>query len=337
MSLHSDDTIKALERIASDGVKKTMAESYNDVQSVIKEMGSPSNNMLLSMIYSESKRSSDLISRLDSRLARLESSMSVQAAGMEQLCELMRVQNTLISSQQNSVHDMSFSYDAPEVRQSTPVQRGTAWYYQGFILNNKSKIVSCIISHLIELVNIQMESRSIHYPDSVDANFTTLECCVRESCKVRCKIPSVVFKDPIEIPELAKHRTAYDSILPLVASRDGNMSTTFPESRLSELSTPLTRPIMQCVARVVERIRHLDGILSAQQIDILKSLDFPIVKQDSEGDLNWEPMRVKPRESNQMSFKIHAFTPTRKAAFVKDVISGQNVIQAYANQVSSIK
>ncbi|RKF74832.1 hypothetical protein GcC1_082033 [Golovinomyces cichoracearum] len=237
--------------------------------------------MLLSMIYSETKRSSDLISKLNSRLARFESALSIQTVSMEQMCELMKVQNTIVSSQQNFSRSTSFNHEV------------------------------------------------------VDANFTTLECCVRESSKARCKIPAVIFKDPIELPDLAKHRTAYDSILPLISSKDGNMSTTFPESRLHELSTPLTRPIMQCVARIVERIKHLDGILSAQQVDILKSLVIPVFSSKSE--LNWDPSHLHPREGNPMSFKIHAFTPIRKRSFIRDIISGQNVVQAYANQVNPKK
>ncbi|RKF78641.1 hypothetical protein GcM1_209018 [Golovinomyces cichoracearum] len=312
--------------------------SYNDVKSVVKESGSPSNNMLLSMIYSETKRSSDLISKLDSRLARLESALCVQTANMKQMCELMKTQNTIMSSQQNFSRDTSFDHDIYESRSNVSTQRATTlgWFYQGFVLN-KTKIISCIISHLIELVNIQMESKSMHYPDSVDANFTTLECCVRESCEVRCKIPAVVFKDPLDLPDLTKNRTAYDSILPLISSKDGNMFTMFPEVRLHELFTPLTRPTMQAVARVVERIKRLEGILSVQQIDILKSLGFPVVSLNSECNLNWNPDCVLPRESNPMSFKIHASTPACKGKFVREVISEQSVVQAYANQINPTK
>jgi hypothetical protein len=303
----------------------------------MKEMGAPSNNMLLSVIHGECKRSADAISKLDARVMRLENILIKQQDSMDRLCELMEIQNTLLASHDSQISDTRLSIESSYSRKQTPGGDGTSWYYQGSKLINKYKICACIIAQLIDIVRLRMENRGVFYQDSVDANLTTLEYCVRDSSKMRCSIPGVKFKNQIDIPDTNKAANGYEVLLPLIASRDSSASTTLPETRLVELSMPITRHVMEAVARVIQRLCYLEGILSPQQIDMLKSISFPIIVPGSEGDFNCDPSVVKPRLSHPISNVIGGFTPTAKTKFIQSVISGQSMIQACSTAQESIK
>lgn len=330
MSQDEDQISRVLQRIASDSVRNKIVDSYNDPGAVLKEMGTPSNNMLLSIIHAESKRSADIVARIESKLNRLEQSIVKVTEGIDRLCELSAVQNTIMSSYCNSVEDSRVHGSPPSIKRSIVPIDTSAWYYQGTKLTSKYRICACIVSHLIELVRLRMENKGIYYPDSVDANFTTLEYCVRDSSKMRCSISTVKFKNEIDIPDTSRSSTAYDSILPLIASHEPSGATTLPETRLAELSTPLTRPIMESIARIVERVCYIERLLSPQQIDILKSLRFPIVRQDADGDveLNWNESSIVPRVSHPTSVVVTGFTPGVKSMFIKNIMRGQNISQA---------
>jgi flagellar biosynthesis chaperone FliJ len=328
MSGYQDQVTRALERIASDKTRESIQDSYNDPGSVMKEMGAPSNNMLLSVIHGECKRSADAISKLNARVERIENILIKQQSGIDKLCELMEIQNTLLASRDSQISDARLSIEPSYSRKQTPGGDGTSWHYQGSKLVNRSKICTCIIAQLIEVVRLRMENKGVFYQDSVDANFTTLDYCVRESAKLRCKIPSVKFKNPIDIPDTSKAASGYDIILPLIASKDPSSSTTLPETRLVELTMPMTRSIMEAVARISERLCYFEGILSPQQIDMLKSIKFPIIVPGTDGDFNWDPSVIKPRLSHPMSNVINDLGPMGKVKYIQCMTEGQSMMQA---------
>ena len=117
-----------------------------------------------------------------------------------------------------------------------------------------------------------MENKGIYYPDSVDANFHVPVYFVRESSNLRCSIPSVRLKNEIEVPLIGKRATGFDSVLLRIASRGPSSIATLPETRLCEISTTATRPIMDAVSRIFQRLSDFECILPPQQVDIFAAI-----------------------------------------------------------------
>lgn len=333
MSGNNDEITQALQKIASDSARQNIENSYNDPGSAMKEFGAPSNNMLLSSIHAESKRTSDQITKLTSRMARIESTLTSTQETMEKLCELMEVQNTLLSSQLIGSSNNEVTHEQTRVKKSNNGGTSPNWFYQGTKLGSKYKICTCLISQLIEIIRLRMESKSVFYPDSVDANFTVLEYCFRESSKVRCNIPSVKFKPDIDVPD--PKLNMYEPLLPLISSKGKDEPTTLPETRLIEISSPLTRPVLEAVSRAIERMCFLEHILSPQQIDILRSIKSPIIIPGSDGELNWDESKIRPRPSHPMSNAVADLKPVGKFEYIKQIMKGQTPVQALATASAS--
>jgi hypothetical protein len=291
----------------------------------MKEIGAPSNNMLLSSIHGESKRIADEVMKLGGKVERLERGLADISDLLERLCELTAAQNAVVSSTYiNSPGDIQ----SPRIHgKSSPLVSDTKYFYQGSALSGKYTMCACVIAQLINIVKLHLENENIRYPDSVDCPFSVLVKCFQESAKVRCTIPSVVYKNEISVPE--KGSPAFDVILPLVASKDGRSPTTLPESRLSELSTPMTREIIQCIEWSFQRLQHLECILSPQQIDIIKSIRFPLLRPGTEDELNWDPSVIKARKSHTIAHDVGNLSPSGKTVFIQQMMKNQGLMQSW--------
>ncbi|VCU39280.1 BgtAc-30016 [Blumeria graminis f. sp. tritici] len=250
-------------------------------------------------IHAEVKRNADTVCRLETRISRLEASVNTMTIGISKLCELAETRNILLATKRNAQRDNGLHAQQSLIGNSVQNANSSTWYYCGTKLTSRYHVCACIISHLIELVKLRMENKGIYYPDSVDSSFQVLYYCVRDCSKYSCTIPDIQFRGEIDISETNKKTTCgYASILPLVAaSQEPSAVTTLPESRLADLSTALTRPIMEPVSRIVQRMCYLDCILSPQQIDILKCINFPVTKPNTDDSF----YKVYNVESNTQS------------------------------------
>lgn len=327
MSNQDGSIESALKSIASNATRNSIEASYNDIGGVMKEFGGPSNNMLLSSIHAESKRNADELLKLNARVSRLESIMTGIYENTERMCESIELQNKLLSSQHIDTKDKRDSTSIGPMNSKRSMIDGSTWYYAGFKLNGKTKICACIISQLMGIITLHMEHMSIRYPDSVDCKFTTLELCIREIAKVRCQIPAVEYKNEIPVPEMGS--PGLEAVLPLIASKNKDVPTSLPESRLIEFSTPITRELMKSIEWIMQRLRRLDHILSPQQIDMLSCMNVPIVKPGSDGELNWNPSLLKARKSNPLCNQISDLSPTGKTVYVQQLMKAQSSIQAW--------
>lgn len=155
MDQKDSEVQRSLDRIASDAKHAEISSGYNSASSVMKESGSVSNNILLSTICAESKRCADITSRLESRVSRMEHSLTIVASSLSKLCALIETQNIILSSHTNIALN---AQHYPQASQSLkPTSEGPTWYYQGVKLTSKYKICACIISHLMELVRLRIE------------------------------------------------------------------------------------------------------------------------------------------------------------------------------------
>lgn len=329
MSESKNDIEGVLKSIASQATRQSIESSYNNVGAVMKEIGGPTNNMLLSAIHAETKRHADELLKINTRVSRLESLMSGIYDNTDKMCELMEQQNILLSSQHLQLIDGSSTPTGPSTssRQPRQLTESSGYFYNGFKLTSKTKIITCIISQLMDIVRLRMENSNIRYPDSVDCKFTTLDACISESSKQRCLISGIEFKGEIPIPDMGT--PAFEAILPLIASVRMNNPTTLPESRLIELTTPLMRDLMLAIERILQRLSKLDHILSPQQIDILKSIKIPIIIPGSEGELNWNSSAIQPRKSNPLCDQIANMSPTGKKIYVHEMMRSQTAMQSW--------
>jgi hypothetical protein len=298
-----------LQSIVSANTQNETDQSYTGVDEAMKHLGRPTNNILLSNIQSESKRTADEVLRLNSRLVSLETTVSDLLFEVSKLCKLTQQQNDILASKDH--------------KQGTA---GDRWY-MGTKLGSKHHFYACVIGHLIDMVQIHMDVAGLHYPDSEDCDFKSLCTAVRIVSSERCSIRSVDYKNTIILKE--KDSQQLIALYPLISSADKTKPVTLSESMISRISTPITREVLQGIEWIRQRLCHLDGILSIKQIDILKSIRHPIVKEDSDSELNWDLRVVKPRSSHPLSRDIGDLIRTKKDEYIKLRMQGENVIDAY--------
>src|SRR5665213_2834394 len=163
MDSSNNDVVSALRNIASTNTRASIEESYNDVGGVMKEVGAPSNNMLLSALHGETRRTADEVMKLNSRVVRLEEILMGVHGNIERLCELMEVQNTMMSSRH--ISDIDSSRPSWQASRSSTSLHDSKYFYQGAVLDGKYKICACVLLQLMDIVKLRMENMGIRYPD----------------------------------------------------------------------------------------------------------------------------------------------------------------------------
>jgi hypothetical protein len=313
-----------LQSIVSANIQNDTDNSYTGVDEAMKHLGRPTNNILLSNIQNEAKRTADEVLRLNQRFVSLEQSIATLLSETSRLCTLTQQQNEILASRALSgLTEQSGS--TMDYRQIATGDR----YYMGTKLGSKHHFYACIIGHLIDMVQVHMDVAGLHYPDSEDCDFKSLCNTVRIVSSERCNIKKVEYKNSIILKE--KDSQQLSALYSLISSDDKKIPTTLSESMLSRLSTPVTREVMQGVEWIRQRLCRLDGVLSIKQIDILKSIHYPVVKEDSDSELNWDQRLVKPRPSHPLSREIADLIKTKKDEYIRLRMQGQDIIIAYEN------
>lgn len=318
----SDNNVDSLLRqISSTRIKNEVDNAYSGVSEAMKQVGAPTSNMLLSAIHSETKRTADELVRLNSRMSSLEATNSQTANSILRLCNLIETQNEILAS-------MAIG-QPQELSQSTKGHRssGQDWYYQGTKLSSRYHVYACILFHLIDMVQVHMDIMDIQYPDSVDCDFKTMQNAVRIVSTERCSIQNVEYKNTISAKE--KDSQPFDIIYPLISSLQPGGPTTLVESDISKVYNPVTRNVMQDTEWIRQRLCYLDGILSIKQIDILKSIKSPILKANSDHELNWDSKFIKAKVSHPLARDISDLGSLQKNEYIKLRMKGQSVIDAY--------
>ncbi len=308
----------ALKSIRSAKEHDELQGSYTGTGDAMKHIGAPTNHMLLTMIHSETRRNADETMRLNGTMQRLLEQMSISNSNMSAIVSLLETQTELLSA--NVVAGQSTSTEFVTRRQAAI---DSDWFYQGIRLSSRFHIYACIIFHLIDMVQIHMEQMSKIYPDSVDCDFKTMTQAIRVVCSKRCNIPSVSFKLKIETKKMDSQ--PFELLYPHIASRDSKSTTTMPESALSRLDNAVVRPIFQDIHWICQRLCYLHGILSIKQIDILKSIRFPLVKDD---ELDWDRNKINPRTSHPLVKEIAELSGNQKWRYTEAIMRGDKMIDA---------
>lgn len=63
----------------------------------------------------------------------------------------------------------------------------------------------------------------------------------------------------------------------VIASRSASTPTVLTEDGFKELFQTMSLPVMGCVHLIIERMKHMTGILSVMEIQILKSINYPML------------------------------------------------------------
>ena len=312
-----------LKRIASDKTRQDVEESYMAVDETMKHTGRPTNNMLLSAIHSEIKRNTDETLRLNVKMNSVSDNVIGLFSEMKRMCSLVETQNEILSS-------MALAKDSEQSEVVGTQKQNTSgdWWLQGTKFTSKYHVYAGIILHLIDMVQVHMDLSGQHYPDSVDCDMNTMQNAVRVISTERCRIQSVEYKNTIPLKE--KDNQAIRTILPRIATTNKEVIS-LSESMLHTICTPITRGVMQDVEWIRQRLCHLDGILSLKQIDVMRSIRHPIMKPDSDSELNWDYTIIRPRSSHPLAKDIADLLKLQKDEYMKLRMAGQNIETAYEN------
>lgn len=315
MSNDSVDSI--LNKIKSTKLEDAVSDSYNDMAESLRHGGAPSNNMLLSIILSETKRGSDEIMRLTNSLSKLTSTMESLSNSNERICELLDTQNTILASM--DISDVGSTQRSKANSAST----NSIWYYKGVKLISKHHVYACIISQMIGIVQLHLDQKGIGYPDSVDCDFNMLVTATRTVCGVNSNAKGVEYKMSINVKE--KNDQGFDSIYPSISSKDPKMPTTMTESNMSQIMNPMTRDVMQITEYIRQRLCLLECILSPVQIDILKSISFPFNKGD---ELNWDISKIRSRQSHPSSQQVMMLSINQQKEYMRQRLSNKSILES---------
>ena len=309
------DTELVLNQIKSSRHQDHINGLYNGVGESLKHAGAPTNNILLSTISAELKRMNDQSMTSSSRL---ESHLSNISSSLDSLCLLMEAQNEMLASS-----SMKESTTTTRISQ-TEVSK-THWYYAGTKLVSRYHGYACILSHLMSMVETRMEVNDIHYPDSVDCNFNTMQNLVRIVCGNRSSLPNLTQRDTIITKD--RDSQAFNQLYPIIASSQMDTPTSLIESQLSKIVTPVTRGIMQDIEWIRQRLVYMQGILSIKQVDILASISMPFKTDDDELQCNIS--KLKPKSSHPLCRDIMDLIKLKKDEFIILRLKNEAIQVAY--------
>lgn len=310
----SESVESALRGIASDKMVSESSLNEDDVAGQLKVVGGLTNNGLLHKIYSESKRSADEQARTNAMLQKMSTTLDNI--------------NFLMESQLEILSKMSLASPQSSTNEIKADKSNSSWYYRGIRLTSRHHIHACILSQLIDIVQLHLDSMGKYYPDSVDCDFKTLVTCVRIVCTERCSIRDLVKRESIGIKE--KDTLAADLIYKYISSPSKGGVTSLSEQMLPNISNPITRPILQEVEWVRQRLCYTEGVLSAKQVDILRSIGFPLIKQSSQSELNWDRDSIFPRGSHTLTSSISSLKASQKDAYIRQRMKNHSMVDSYA-------
>ena len=312
----SRDTVDSvLRNIASLQVDNAVSSSYTDVAESIRQSGAPSNNTLLSIILSEIRRGNEETTKLTNSINKLNESMKTMS---DKFIESMESQNNILAS-------MSLSAESnPQPQRNKGKAGAEDWYYISTKLNSKHHVFACLIIQLMGIVQVHMDYQNIQYPNSVDCEFNVMVTMVRVASSTQCKNKSIEYKSPIKLKPM--NDQAFDTVYPYISSKAQQDPTTLTETTLLNMINPITRDIMQEAEYLRERLCFLEPVLSARQVDILKSIRFPFVV---DGKLNYDIRKIRPRSSHPDWHEIDKLASKQKEAFAIARLNGKAITEAY--------
>lgn len=312
----SRDTVDSvLKGIASLDVNNAVSGSYTELAESIRQSGAPSNNTLLTIILAEIKRGNDETVKLTNSINKLNESMKSMS---DKLVESMDSQTSILASLSLSVES------APQPQKNKGKAGSEDWYYVSTRLSSKHHVFACLISQLMNIVQLHMDFKGIQYPDSVNCEFNLMVTMVRVASSTQCKSRSIEYKPPIKLRGTSDQ--AFDTIYPYIASRAQQDPATLTEATLTNMINPITRDIMQEAEYLRERLCHLDPVLSAKQVDILKSIKFPFIV---DGKLNYDISKIRPRQSHPSFHEVDKLASKQKEAFAIAKLNGKNTNESY--------
>lgn len=331
-----DNIARTLELIRADKSHEELDSQYNEPIESNKEIGAPTNNVLLRAILDEQKRTNRYVDatihefrNLSTGINHIVNSMSSLTTTMQEMTDTMKDQMDIQASMKSSMYiPEETTTNASKSRRATP--EGGEWYYHSFKLANKFTIMGAILMHLADIIKLRLEVSGKYYPDSVDCSFTLFSTCISKVSDMRCGRSDVEYRNKIDITD--KKDQAYNVLLPLIASKSPLSPTTLREEQLTSLMDPRLRNVMQDVEWIRQRICKLEGILSPQQCDIFSSLRFPIVK---DGELNWDPSCIHIRRSHHVSQEIETLHQSQKYIYAKAIVRGKDIAEAYEEAANS--
>lgn len=318
------DTVDSvLKNIASLNLNNAISDSYNDVAESIRETGAPSNNILLSLILSEIRRGNEETMKLTNAINKLNDSVGSMSDKMLES----------IDSQTEILGSISISSGETQQKQRPKGKAGVEdWYYIGTRLSSKHHVFACLIVQIMSIVQSHLDEKNIQYPDSVDCEFNIMVLMVRVVSSARCKTPKIEYKSEIKLSSTTDQ--AFDTVYPAISAQDEKFATTLTESSLMKMVNPITRNVMQQAEYIRERLCLLDCILSARQIDILRSIKFPFIVDEK---LNWDPSKIRVRSSHPQTQDIIGLQSRQKESYALARLHGNSIMESYDIAVSSKK
>lgn len=312
----SRDTVDSvLKGIASLDVNNAVSGSYTELADSIRQSGAPSNNTLLTIILSEIKRGNDETVKLTNSINKLNESMKSTS---DRLVESMESQTNILAS-------MSLSAESNPQPQRNKGKAGSEdWYYVSTRLSSKHHVFACLISQLMNIVQLHMDFQGIQYPDSVNCEFNVMVTMVRVASSTQCKSKSIDYKPPIKLKPV--NDQAFDTVYPYISSKAQQDPATLTEATLTNMINPITRDIMQEAEYLRERLCLLEPVLSAKQVDILKSIKFPFIV---DGKLNYDMSKIRIRSSHPSFHEIDKLASRQKEAFAIARLNGKSINDSY--------
>ncbi|HAA3292240.1 TPA_asm: hypothetical protein GF920_14645 [Listeria monocytogenes] len=324
MSYSGADSL--LRQIASGRNRESITSSYNELGESMQSIGAPTNNVLLSSIHSETKRTGDELSALNSH-------MRMMNAKADQTNELLARLTAEIAKQSEILSALVFSSSSSS--SPTTVAAGSKrtyggptkqYYFQGTRLTSKHHNYACLIHHLIGMVHVHLEASKMYYQDSVDCTFKTLLNAVRVVSGIRSGHSSVENKGVLELQD--KDSQAFVQLYDIIASQDKDTPTTVPESSMELMYNIVTKPVFQDVLWIKQRLCLLDGVLSPRQIDALRSLNYPLALSESPHELNWDQSIPTPRLSHPLTKDIVDLPQQKRNIYMELKVRGQTTAEA---------
>lgn len=288
--------------------------SRGDVSSSVREIGS-SNNVILGQIMSQNKE-------VVSQLARL-------ATAQEAMVRLLSEAVDHMSGMRNSMEDMKLAGAMSSMSLNTGgEQRNVQYLHNGTKLTSRYHWVACVLQTFITMIEHDLSSRMVTYPDSVNCHFKDLAATVMAVCKNECNVPGITNTSVIEVGD--KKRFASSDAAGLIASRDSSSSGVLTASNLHHFTTPVVAETMKEAEWVRQRLCLMDGVLSPLQVDILKSMSSPLVATDGDGyRVNYKPESVLPRNSGALHLKVRKLLATPRGVYIAERMKGRSMQEAY--------
>lgn len=99
---------------------------------------------------------------------------------------------------------------------------------------------TCLIMHIMSIVEMRMDMAGISYPNRIDCDFKTLQKAIRVTSGENCSIKGIKYRDTISLEE--KIDQALEYLYFIIATEQKKYPTTVPESSISSISYTTRSP-----------------------------------------------------------------------------------------------